>query len=535
MKDPKAAAIITEYNRLKSDRANYETTWADIRKLVRPNTSDFRSKETPGLVRTDQIYDGTAMQANIELANAVQAFLFNPGDRNFGIKATAQFAEVNNDPEAKQWMDDVADIIASEYLDDRTMFTGAFQEACLDIAFGTTILNQEWDKDSLHLVFRAIPLSEVCLDEGASGTFDRVYRCIEMTVRQIREKFPDATWEGMDRDENHKCYHVIHAVKPRSDRNPAMEDRANMPFSSTWVLHEKQEILEEGGYTSFPYHIGRWSKASDEMYGRGPAVNCLPDIRMLNRMEFTIIKAAMKAVDPVLIMPSDGFLSSFKSEPGSVNYKDPSANDFEVQTLEHRGNFPVGEEKVEQKREFIRRCFYADWVRLMPKKERQTAYEVAELVDQQLRIFSPMLGRLMSEQLIPCLERSYNLLSRARMLPPVPQSLDGVTVEIDYDSAASRAQKAARGTTYIRLFQNLAVFQPLAPDVTDALDTDYIAQDMATMMGVPARGVRSPDDIASIRKARAEEQQAASMVEAAPKIGKTALDLSKANQAGGLL
>ncbi len=533
--DAKAVEIIREYERLKSERTTYESAWSDIRKLVRPNTTDFRATNSPGDVRTEQMYDGTAMQSNIDLANAVHSFLVNPSERNFGIKAAAANRELNEDPESVEWLDLVSDIIASEYVDDRTRFTSSLQECFLDLAFGNLVLNQEWDYDSGHLIFRSCPLSNSCFEENNKGAIDRVYRWSEMTVRQIEAQFPAATWERKDDDKKDKKYHVVHAVYPRTERAYGREDKNNMPFKSCWVLCEKKMLLDEGGYISFPYHVGRWSKSDEEVYGRGPAITCLPDIRMLNRMEFTILKAAQKAVDPPLVIPSDGFLERFKAAPGSINYRDPSVGEFEVQSLEHKGNFPIGEEKCDQKREFIRRCFYADWVKLMPKKERQTAYEISELVEQQLRMMAPMLGRLQAEVIVPCIQRSYQLLSRAGQIPPPPVALERAVVEVDYVSAAARAQAATRVVSYTRWVQNMSILQPIKPDVMDAVDADFIAQDMAILMGIPKKAIVNDEDIAQVRDTRAKEQMALQAADAAPKIADATKKFSESNLGGGLL
>jgi hypothetical protein len=157
------------------------------------------------------------------------------------------------------------------------------------------------------------------------------------------------------------------------------------------------------------------------------------------------------------------------------------------------------------------------------------------LVEQQLRMMAPMLGPIQTEMLIPCIQRSYMLLRQAARIPQHPPQLNGVAIEVDYVSASSRAQAATRLVSYGRWIQNVAILQPFAPDVMDAVDPDYITQDTALLAGVPRRAIRSADAIMEIRSARAQEQQMAAMVEAGPKIGKTALDLSKANEAGGLL
>jgi hypothetical protein len=532
MNDPKAIDILREHERMKSERATYRAAWDDIRNLVRPNTVDFDKSNSPGDVRTERIYDGTAMQSNLDLGNAVHTFLINPSERNFGIKVSYH-KELNEDPDVVKWMDKVSEIIAAEYMDDRTMFTSSVQECFLDLgAFGNVILNQEFDYDNWHLSFKACPLANSFFDENKNGHVDKFSREMDMTVRQVLQQFPDATWEGKENDKPEKKYCVVHKVYPRSDRQYGREDGPNMPYASCWVLKEKKVILSEGGYRSFPYHVGRWSKSDEETYGRGPAINCLPEIRMLNRMEFTIIKAWQKAVDPALIMPSDGFLSKFKTAPGSINFKDTSVGEFEVQTLEHKGKLEGAETKSDQKRDFIRQCFYADWVKLMPKKERQTAYEISELVEQQLRMMAPLLGRLQSEFVVPCIQRSYDLLLRAGMFPEPPSSLAGLNIEVDYVSASARAQSAKTILDYSRLLQNIAVIQPIAPEVTDYINLDNVAKDMAIKSGVPAGTIRSEEDVAEIRNSRAQAQQAQQMAEIGETVSKAALNVSQANQAG---
>lgn len=536
MDDPKAVSIIRETERMKSERYTYETAWRDIRNLVRPNTVDFHGSQSPGDVRTVRMYDGTAMQANNDLANAVHTFIVNPAERNFGIKVTGD-RELNRDPAVIAWCDLVSDIIGSEYLDDRSKFTSSIQEVFLDLAFGTLILNQEWNADDGHLSFKACPLATSYFYENHNGVVDKMSREMDMTVRQIRSQFPDAKWDNMEKDMEDKKYCVIHMVQPRADseRIYGREDGYNMPFSSCWVLKDRKVKLYEGGYVSFPYHVGRWSKSDEEMYGRGPAINCLPEIRMLQRMEYTIIRAWEKAVDPPLVMPSDGFLSPFKTAAGSINYSDPGyGRDDIVRSLVHEGRLEGAETKTDQKRDYVRQCFYAEWVKLAPKKERQTAYEISELVEQQLRMMAPMLGRLQGELYVPCIQRSFDLLQRAGYIPPAPPQLRGRKLEVDYVSAAARAQAATRIVAYSRLIQNLAIMQPFAPDVMDALDTDAIAADMALLLGVPSRGIRAPRDIEEIRNARAQEAQVAALAGAAEPVSKAVLNLSKAQEAGNI-
>ena len=59
-----------------------------------------------------------------------------------------------------------------------------------------------------------------------------------------------------------------------------------------------------------PYVVPKMLKASTEIYGRSPAMNALPDVKVLNKMVETALKAAAKQVDPPLLVPDDSMLSN---------------------------------------------------------------------------------------------------------------------------------------------------------------------------------------------------------------------------------
>ena len=281
-----------------------------------------------------------------------------------------------------------------------------------------------------------------------------------------------------------------------------------------------------------PYHVGRWTKLSSETYGRGPAIKCLPDIRMLNRMEHTNIKAAQKAADPALLVPSDGYLGNIRTSPAAINMKEPGAED--ITQLPTSDKLVIALEYTEQKRNFIRTCFYADWVKMVPKKERQTAFEIAELVEQQLRMMAPMSGRIESELIGPMIQRSYQLLLEAGRIPPAPQQLQGQRLKIAYTSTSAQAQKGQKASQMARYTQELIPLAQVSPDVMDAIDTDAYAQELALVRGTPRKILRTPDQIAAIREARAKQQQAQMIAETLEPASKAIKNISDAQNAGAI-
>ena len=57
-----------------------------------------------------------------------------------------------------------------------------------------------------------------------------------------------------------------------------------MPFQSVYMEYETGHIISIGGFRELPDVVPRYLKASNEIYGRSPAMNSLPDVKVLNKM-----------------------------------------------------------------------------------------------------------------------------------------------------------------------------------------------------------------------------------------------------------
>ena len=106
-----------------------------------------------------------------------------------------------------------------------------------------------------------------------------------------------------------------------NDTPMGYENSKNMDFISCHVHEESGALLRESGFREFPYVVPRYLKSSsNEIYGRSPAMNALPDVKMLNTMSKTTIKAAQKQIDPPLMVPDDGFVLPVRTVPGGLNF-----------------------------------------------------------------------------------------------------------------------------------------------------------------------------------------------------------------------
>lgn len=533
MSNKQIDALLDSWSDMKRKRYNFERDWQDIVDYVRPNTTDPVSKQYLGEERTREIYDSTALESNLQLASGLHSYLTNPAERWFSIGVRGVPNE-QLDHNALAWLEVVSDIIFSQYQLPESGFNVAMHESYLDIgAFGTCCPYQWWNSAEGHLAFRSFPIADVWFRENSGGQVDTVARKVMWSGRQLMQEFgqlPPKIMHIAEKKPNDKT-EAVHLVTPRSDREINKFGPKSMAFGSYWISTETNELLNESGFNDLPYHPARWLKLPDEVYGRGPAHNCLPDIRMLQAMEKILIKAGSKAVDPPLILPDEGYITPIETESGALIWKEPDAE--KVEALRHEGNLPWGLEHAEQKRDHIRICFHADWLRLEKANKEMTAFEVSDRRNEKLGLLAPMLGRIQSEKLGTMLGRSFRLLDERNYLPPAPPSLQGRQLEVTYISPAARAQTSAKAAEMGRFTQEIIPLAQLDPTVLDAVNLDMYAIKLAEYRGSPRGIMRSPEEIAAIRQQRQEQQQAAAMLQAAEPASKAIKNIADANESGG--
>lgn len=529
-KDPVADFVVNRFDKMRSIRAPFENDWQDVRYYVRPITqfASFAPQMQFYTIMPETMYDGTAPEALEQLASALHSYLSNPAERWFEIQLEGENVW-DQDPSVVAWLQQVSDIIYTAYCREGSMLNLALHEAYMDLgSFGTCVLNQEWDGDSGGLIFSARPLQMCYFTEDSRARIDGVCRYFSWSLRQLKQEFGDLPVGVMKyTDDPDKLIDVLHWVGPRTDRDQAKADAKNKPIASIWVSLTTHETLLESGYDSFPYHVARWTKLAGEVYGRGPAKKCLPDIKMLNAMEKTTLKAGQKQVDPPLILRNDAFMLPIRTSPGSLIYKEDE--DAEITPLETKGNLPWAEDKCNQKRQFINSCFYADWIKMEKENVEMTAYEVQDRRDEKLRLLAPIFGRLVAELHGPMIARSYFLLNDHKKIPPAPGMIKNARLKVGYLSPAAMAQSGAKATVISRFLTDLTPMAQIDPGIMDAIDLDKTAQLLATARGVPRICLRSPKDLAALRQAKQKAQQMEAMGKAVEPISKSVKNLADAS------
>ena len=519
--------LLARFGKLKSQRANWENHWQEVADYMQPRKADVTKRRSRGDKRNELIFDSSPIQAVELLAASLHGMLTNPSTPWFSLRFKDSALEMED--EAKLWLEDATEVMYSAF--NRSNFQQEIFELYHDlITFGTAAMHIQEDNEDV-LKFSTRHINEIYIAEDDKGRIDTVYRKFTLSIRAAMQQFGKNVSREVQAQSVKDPYNeieILHVVYPRSDYNPKLKDTENMPFESVYIEMDSGNELSVSGFQEFPFVVPRYLKASHEIYGRSPAMTALPDVKMLNEMSKTTIKAAQKQVDPPLLVPDDGFLLPVRTVPGGLNFYRSGTRD-RIEPLNIGANNPLGLNMEEQRRDSIRAVFYVNQL-MMQDGPQMTATEVIQRNEEKMRLLGPVLGRLQSELLKPLIDRVFAILLRNDMLPPAPEFLSGRDIEIEYVSPLAKAQKSSELQSIMRAIEILGSMQNIAP-VFDYVNFDNLVKHLADIVGMPQKLLKSQNQVNAEREqaaAQAAEQQQMAQMQQVAQAGGDIAPLAKA-------
>ncbi|BAQ85659.1 head-tail connector protein [uncultured Mediterranean phage uvMED] len=498
--------IMARFDRLKTGRQNWETHWQEVADYMQPRKADVTKTRSKGDKRTEQIFDSSPIQAVELLAASLHGMLTNPSTPWFSLRYKDEGLDA--DDEAKLWLEGVTETMYTAF--NRSNFQQEIFELYHDlITFGTAAMFIEEDQSDL-LKFSTRHINEIYITENDKGRIDTVYRRFKITLRAAAQQFgTNLSEEAKTKVEKDPFdeIDILHAVYPRIEFDPTKKNKENMEFESVYLEYKNGNELSVGGFVEFPFVVPRYLKASHEIYGRSPAMTALPDVKMLNEMSKTTIKAAQKQVDPPLLVPDDGFLLPVRTVPGGLNFYRSGTRD-RIEPLNIGANNPLGLNMEEQRRNSIREVFYVNQL-MLQQGPQMTATEVIQRNEEKMRLLGPVLGRLQSELLKPMIDRCFAILLRNNQFAQAPEFLSGQDIEIEYVSPLAKAQKSTELISITRAIEILGSLANVAP-VFDYINFDALVKHVADLVGVPQKVLKLQSQVNAEREQQAQlaEQQA---------------------------
>lgn len=501
---------------LKSDRLPHEQAWRDVFELMAPERVHGFSGQTVTAAdaqnKRAEIYDSTAIDAGRIAASGFASGLHPANSIWFGL-------DVGQESEAeRQWLDNVARTIFKKI--HAANFDAEMGECYSDLIPAGWFVLYIAEADEGGYQFEHWPMAECFVSSSKPGRrIDTIHREFELTVEQVVTQYglnnvSDQVREKFRLGGSHlgEKVRVLWVIEPRDVQAYGPALAKNKAFASRHHEVATKHNLRESGYEEFPCCVPRWRLIPGTAYATGLGADAMPDIKTLNQIQKLELANLDIAVSGMWKAVDDGVLNpkTVRIGPRKMVMMADTKN---MEPLTTGADFNVSFAKADQLRGSIRKILLAD--QLTPQDgPAMTATEVharVQLVRQQM---GPIFGRLQAEFLQPLIERCFAIIWRANkderyeILGAPPASLAGRDFTVKYISPLARAQRLEEVTAIDVFLAGLAMAAELDPTLTDLVDMEQAQREKAEALGVPAKLIRSADQLAERRKAKQEAEQA---------------------------
>ena len=463
--------------------------------------SGFYDGKSPGQDKMARVFDATAINSTQRFANRIQSALFPPY-RNW-----CRLQNGNEVPEDRQEEIGQALDLYTERMFDvirQTNFDLAMSEFLLDLCVGTAVMLIQPGDDDAPVRFTAVPQYLVSLEEGPYGVVDNVYRRLRVRVDVIQRQWPDAKLpedlarKAVDQGDEEielleatvwseqmqtYCYHLVYA----KDKKAA---------GASDLVYRTMEVS--------PWIVARYMKVAGEVYGRGPLVSALPDIKTLNKVKELVLKNASIAVAGVYTAADDGVLNpqNIAIAPGAIIpvARNGGPNGASLQPLRSAADFNVGQLVINDLVMGIKKMLLDDTLPLDTQSAR-SATEIVERMKELSQNLGAAYGRLITECMMPMVNRILYVMNE-KDLVDMPLKADGKVVRVVPVSPLAQAQNMDDLRNVLEFAQ---IAQTAGPMGQVAINQDAMLDYIVEKMAVPRSIINSQEE----REAIVQEMQSA--------------------------
>lgn len=540
--------------------------WARLAEYFMPRRYHWlivANRMNKGVPINDAIIDSTGLLAVRTCAAGMWTGLTSPSRPWFSLGIALPWVQI--DAEGQAWLEDTQQR-AYTILAQSNFYTQAAQMFQDVTVIGTSPMIMYEDYEDVIRCY--LPCAgEYYLASGARLDIDTFNREYTYTVSQTVD------WVGIDNcptqirqqwiqggDSLEFEYVMCHSIEP----NFAMSNRGAPSERPVTIVPGKftyrevywlkgtptPEPLSVRGFNSKPFMVARWATVSNDAYGRSPCMDALGDNKQIQLETLRKAEFIEKGVRPPM-----GANPELKNEPASIM---PAHITYMSTDNQRKGFWPLFEPNpawlpaisadIKMVADRIEKCLFVNLFMAISQMEGVQPRNELELTKrdlERLQELGPFIELFEKEFAGPAIQRLLDIMLRRRMLKPIPKSLQGVPLKIEYISIMKLAQRSAESIAMKDTFQVAGALSSAAkaaqvPDPIRTINLDEALKHYSSLNNFPQHLFFTEEQVTehdeqrqkAMQQAQAP-QQAMAGVEAAKTLSDT--QLGGGNALGAML
>lgn len=451
--------------------------------------------------------------------------------------------DVNRRWRVRKWLS-IADEVVRRMFRKSNTYLALSQIYSEQGAFGTggSIVTDDYETGIHHTT---LTMGEYSIATEGRGKVNTLYRRFEMTVGELVGEFGlencsktvKTLWNSHLYD---SPVQVVHAIEPRgwNEREPGKRDQRNMPFASVYfeAAGEPGEYLRIGGFKRFPCLVPRWRVIGNDWWGTGPGSKALGATQQLQIEQLRKGVAIDHQSNPALQVPPSLMGRDQDLLPGGmIPYDQATPHGGVRKAFEVDLRIDWLQADIEDVRRRIERSFFVPLFQplgTLSDTTQRTAQEILQRREEMLTMLGPVTQRNQNELDEPLIDMAFDRAIEAGLLPPPPEELHGMELEIEFLGPLAQALKAVEAGNVERFTMQLGAIYALKPEVLDRFDADAWVDHYSDMTGVHPDLIVAGPKAALVREKRAQAESAAAQAQALALQATTARDLASADTSG---
>jgi len=447
--------------------------------------SGYYEGKVAGKGKMARVFDSTAIHATQRFANRLQAGLFPPYKQWCRLEPGSAIPE--DDRDAAQDALDKYNVRMFDTLR-QTNFDLAMGEFLMDLAVGTAVMMITPGDESTPIRFNSIPQYLVAIEEGPYGRIDNVYRKLRVKAEAVPAEFRDVKMTVELQDA------IARTPEKDLDLVDAIildQETGRYRYHVIWPAKKQELVYRE--MRSSPFIVARYTKVAGEVYGRGPLVTAISDIKTLNKTLELLLKNASLAIAGVYTAADDGVLNpqNVKIQPGSIISvaRNGGAQGPSLTPLPKAGDFNVSQIVINDLRMNIKKIMMDDT--LPPDNmSARSATEIAERTRELATNLGSAFGRMITEILVPIVSRTLYVLDQQGLID-LPLRVNGVEVKVTPVSPLAQAQKLQEINDVIQYMQ---IANSMGPQGQVTVAVPRVLKFIAERLGISQELLATPEE-----------------------------------------